>query len=156
MKKFIALSALVVAPFVFGSQANAFWGGGFDEDRFTEMKTMFSQHSTFESFKSAMEAKRAERKAAFDNMTDEEKAAMKAKRGGRGGKGGFGKGHGFGENVERTTENIANGVIITLTSDDADVIEKLQTRGAHKGGRGFGGGRRGGRGRGGWGGQASQ
>jgi hypothetical protein len=46
----------------------------------------------------------------------------------------FGPGHGghgpklpfFSEDVDRSVEEIDNGVVITLTSDDADMIEKLQ------------------------------
>lgn len=46
----------------------------------------------------------------------------------------FGPGHGghgpklpfFSEDVDRSVEEIDNGVVITLTSDDADMVEKLQ------------------------------
>lgn len=45
----------------------------------------------------------------------------------------MGQGHGhmpmppfFGENVERSVEIIDNGVVITLTSEDAEIVEKLQ------------------------------
>lgn len=49
-------------------------------------------------------------------------------------KGAFGPGHGghgpklpfFSEEVTRSVETIENGVVITLTSDDAEMVEKLQ------------------------------
>ncbi|MEK9159347.1 MAG: hypothetical protein AAB383_01315 [Patescibacteria group bacterium] len=50
-------------------------------------------------------------------------------------KGAFGPGHGghgpklpfLSEDVTRSVEEIENGVVITLTSDDEDVVEKLQS-----------------------------
>ncbi len=36
--------------------------------------------------------------------------------------------HGFGQNVMRTVENIDNGTLITMTSDDTEAMEKLQAK----------------------------
>jgi len=75
-------------------------GDNFSEEHFNEMKQMFLNND-YESFKAQMEIKRAER------QTEQKK---------------------FQENVTRTTENIDNGVVMTLTSDDADVVTHLQER----------------------------
>ncbi|MCF7905732.1 hypothetical protein K9L63_00885 [Candidatus Gracilibacteria bacterium] len=95
-------SLALMAGFVLTSSlAHAFGGGqwgAFSEDRFNEIKQMF-QNNDFESFKSQMEAKRAERQA--------EQVKFK-------------------ESVTRTTENTANGVVMTITSTDANVVARLQ------------------------------
>lgn len=129
MKKLLTISAIALVPVVAASSANAFWGGNFNQERFTEMKTLFSQNSDFESFQTAIKAKREERRAAFENMTDEEKEAFRAENKGRHGrKGSHGERDGLGKEVERTIENISNGIVMTMTSEDAEVVEKLQNR----------------------------
>lgn len=47
-------------------------------------------------------------------------------RGGKGGKGG--ERPDFSENTEKTVTNLSNGVQVTITSDDADVVAKLQAK----------------------------
>ncbi len=103
-KKLLALGVAVATGTVaLASSASAFWGGGMDmtADKFAEFKTMVAQSSDFESFREAMDARRE---------------AMQAER------------EAFQEKIDHSVENIDNGVIRTITSDDADVVAKLQSR----------------------------
>lgn len=108
--KAITLATLALAAtFFLSSDANAFWGGGqgkgqgFTQERFEEMKQLFLNND-FESFRTAMEAKREEMKVKHEEMK------------------------GLRESIDRSVENIENGVIVTLTSDNADAVEHLQSK----------------------------
>ncbi|MBT3349449.1 hypothetical protein HN954_00685 [bacterium] len=97
----LALSLLVVPT------ADAFFGGHDSEngnrpemtqEHFDEMKQLFLS-GDFESFKTAMETRRAERQAEHETMQN---------------------------SVTRSIENISNGVIKTISSTDAAVVSKIQ------------------------------
>lgn len=84
------------------------------------------------------EEQRAERKAAFEALTDEEKAAQMAERkemfqgkvmGKMHKKGKWAHGKGMGnKNVTVETEVLSNGMAMTFTTDDAEALEKLFAR----------------------------
>ncbi|MCF7846725.1 MAG: hypothetical protein K9M51_01515 [Candidatus Gracilibacteria bacterium] len=103
----IASTALALSLFS-TPMAQAFWGGGsmghgpqkMSEEHFEEMKSLFLTND-FESFQSAMEARHEEMKAEHKSMRD---------------------------SITHSVELIDNGVIKTITSDDAEVVEKLQSR----------------------------
>ncbi|MCF7917876.1 hypothetical protein K9L27_02640 [Candidatus Gracilibacteria bacterium] len=105
--KNIVLGSLALIATFFLSSANAFWGGGegrnLTQEKFEEMKQLFT-NNTFESFKTIMEAKREEMKAKHEEMQT------------------------LRETITRNVENIDNGVVITMTSDNADAVAHLQYR----------------------------
>ncbi|NJP03902.1 hypothetical protein HC823_01365 [Candidatus Gracilibacteria bacterium] len=101
-KKLLALGVAVATGTVaLASSASAFWGGDMTAEKFEEFKTMVSQSVDFESFRETM-------KSRHEGMKAEREA--------------------FQESITRSVENIDNGVIQTLTSEDPEVVTKLQSR----------------------------
>ena len=104
--------ALMLGTVLIAPTADAFWGGGEENgitsERFTEMKQIFASYSSVEVFQEAMQEKREARKV--------ERAAMK-------------------EKISHEITKIENGVVIKVTSDDADIVEKIQKKQEEKGER---------------------
>ena len=101
-KKLLGLGvALATGTVILTSSASAFWGGNMTAERFEEFKTMVSQSTDFGSFQEMMKSQRGEMRANRQFMR---------------------------ENLTHSVENISNGVIRTITSDDAGTVEKLHTR----------------------------
>jgi hypothetical protein len=103
MKKSIfnfALALLVLGTSV--ASANAFMGGRqMTPDRFAEFKAIVTQSDTFEAFQESMKTIREEHKADRENMKD---------------------------SITHAVELLDNGVVKTITSDDAEVVAKIQSR----------------------------
>lgn len=101
-KKLVTMSLLGLASAgIMTANTYAFGGHNMDADRYEELKTMILNATSYEDFKTMMEAKREEHKA--------ERQAFK-------------------DSVTKTVVNLANGVEVTMTSEDADVVAKLQNR----------------------------
>ncbi|MCF7812443.1 hypothetical protein K9M59_02500 [Candidatus Gracilibacteria bacterium] len=105
--KTLVFGTLALSATLFLSSAQAFWGfghgKGLTEEKFTEMKSLFLNND-FQSFQTAMEAKREAMKAQHEQM--------KTMR----------------ETISRTVENIDNGIIMTITSDNAEAVEHILSR----------------------------
>jgi len=71
-------------------------------DRFAEFKSTLSQSGDYESFQESMKTLREGRRAERQSMR---------------------------EKITHSVENIANGVVKTITSDDTDVVAQIQSRG---------------------------
>ncbi len=103
MKKSIynfALALLVLGTSV--ASASAFWGGPqMTSDRFDEFKAIVSQSDTFEAFQESMKTIREAHKAEMESMK---------------------------EKITHSVENIDNGVVKIVTSNDAEVVAHLQSR----------------------------
>lgn len=103
----LGAGALLITPTV-----NAFSGGGQEgemtAERFIEMKQMFASYSSVEAFQEAMQEKREARQV--------EREAMK-------------------EKISHEITKIENGVVIKVTSDDANIVEKIQENQEKKGNR---------------------
>lgn len=118
-KKLIGTSlAIMLSVASFGS-TNAFGFGGQGQDgqrgqrgemhqraemtqeRFDEMKAMFNKYTNVADFIAAKKLKMEERKAEHEAMKD---------------------------SVTKNVEKISNGIIVTVTSDDAAVVEKIQNK----------------------------
>jgi ATP-dependent 26S proteasome regulatory subunit len=105
--KVLTLATLAfVATFFITSHTHAFWEKGFQpnftQEKFEELKQLFLTQD-FESFKTTMQTKREEMKS--------QREKMKLLR----------------ESVTRTVENIENGVVMTLTSDNEEMVDHLQS-----------------------------
>jgi TusA-related sulfurtransferase len=128
MKKILTISALLIAPLIFSTKVDAFGGQrGFSpnitQEQFEELKTLIAQHSDFSSFKEALIAKIAEKREAFKNMTEEERQAFRKERQGERNK--FRESY---RKIDRSVEKISNGVVLTITSTDSEVVTKIQER----------------------------
>jgi len=104
MKKSIfnfALALLVLGTSV--ASTSAFMGGRqmMTPDRFAEFKAIVAQSDTAESFQESMKTIREAHQAEMQTIKD---------------------------SVTQSIENIENGVIKTITSDNADMVAKLQSR----------------------------
>ena len=108
MKKTLYTSGVLSLVALAGAvpTASAHFGGrgmgmGMDADHFAEFKAIVSQSADVEAFQTAMQTLREQHQA--------EREAREAK-------------------INRTTENIDNGVVWTMTSDDADIVAEIQER----------------------------
>ncbi len=101
-KKIIGLgvATLSLGVMLVTPTANAFWGGNTSES-FTEMKQMIQSFNSWEDFREAMKEKREAGKVERETMQ---------------------------EKVSHEVEKLENGVVITTTTDDADVLEKMKER----------------------------
>jgi|GEM_PF-1322799 hypothetical protein len=103
MKKSIfnfALALLVLGTGV--ASTSAFWEGNqITPGRFDEFKAIVIQSDTFEAFQESMKTIREEHRAEMKSMH---------------------------ESITHLVENIENGVVKTIISDDADVVIKIQSR----------------------------
>lgn len=96
--------ALSLGAFLITPTADAFWGGRggeMSQDQFTEMKQMIQSFTSVEDFQAAMQAKHEEMKAEHE--------AMK-------------------KLVSHEVEKIDNGVVITITTEDAEALAKMKKR----------------------------
>jgi hypothetical protein len=101
-KKLLGLGVvLATGGIALATSVGAFWGGNMTADKFQEFKAMVSQSTDFESFRAAMKVQRGDMMGQRQNFQDK---------------------------VSFSVENIENGVIRTITSEDADVVSKLQSR----------------------------
>ena len=110
-KKLIGTSLALVLTVASFSSVNAFGGqngergkrGGMEmtQEKFEEMKAFFGKYTNVADFVSARAAIKETRKA--------EREAMKA-------------------SVTKNVENISNGVVVTITADDAAMVEKIQNK----------------------------
>lgn len=78
------------------------------QDRFDQLKALFVQYTDVESFREAMEQFRSE----HEEEREEKRAEHEAMR----------------ESIATVIENIDNGIVKTITSDDPEVVAKIQER----------------------------
>lgn len=115
-KKLIGTSLALMLGIASFSATNAFFGGQGEgqegrrggmhrmemtQERFDEMKAMFNKYTNVADFVAAREEIRETRRAEHE--------AMK-------------------ESVTKSVEKISNGVVVTITSTDSDVVEKIKSR----------------------------
>ncbi len=91
----------ITATGLMASQASAFRGGEGSADRYQEMRALYLESASYEDFQAKMEVKRTEREASRTA---------------------------FQESITKTVTNLSNGVSVTVTSDDSEVVEKLQNK----------------------------
>jgi len=104
-KKLFGWGTLALAIAVLPTSSHAFFRH-MDQGQYEELKNLIQQHNDVESFLEAVKAKKEARRA--------ERKAMK-------------------ESLTHNTENIDNGIIKTITSDDPEIVKKLQTRMSRRG-----------------------
>ncbi len=101
----IGLTALSLGAVLITPTADAFWGGNGNgvnsQEKFVEMQQMMQSFSSWEDFNKAMTEKRESRKAERSTMRDQ---------------------------ISHEAKKIENGVVITITTDNAEALEKMQKR----------------------------
>ncbi len=100
--KSIAMGVLGLASVsLMGGAVSAYGGGMGGADRYEQMRSIYMSATSYEDFQAKMEVIKAERQA--------EREAFK-------------------NSVTKTVTKLSNGVEVTMTSDDAAVVEKLQNK----------------------------
>ena len=99
----LGVSALMFGALLITPTADAFWGGGQDKtpESFTSFQQMVQSFTSWDDFKEAMKVQHEERKSERD--------AMK-------------------EKISHEAAKTDTGVIMTVTTDDADALEKMKER----------------------------
>ncbi len=129
MKKALILSALVATPLIATTQANAYFGENFSQTDYDKLKTIIQQNPSYdhfrEAFKTYRQERRAERKARWSTMTEEEKAEIRENRSEK--RNGKNRGN-RAQDVTRSVEKITNGIMKTITSDNSETVERLHNK----------------------------
>jgi hypothetical protein len=109
-KKIIGTSLAIMLGLTTIGATNAFWQqdnyqNSMTPERFSEMQNMFSSGTSFEEFMT-------KRNSMRDSMREEKQESREN----------------FREKTTRNVENIDNGITMTITSDDSEIVEKIQSR----------------------------